>query len=117
MIEITLLQIIHQPQRCRLVHSRLPQASSFYALRWFNYFTLVCVVSVLTLTSAFYVSGQQRRRGAAPRSTPEEPAAAQNQTVPGKTFEQISSEASTARDTDKLTDAIVLYRQGLSMRP
>jgi tetratricopeptide (TPR) repeat protein len=73
----------------------------------------------LGLSCPSIVAGQQRRgrRSAPAPAGQQQPAVAQNQAAAQKGFEQIAAEANSARETDRIDEAIVLYRQGVSLRP
>jgi tetratricopeptide (TPR) repeat protein len=76
---------------------------------------LLCCLIVTCLSSA---TGQQRRgRRPAPPLTGQRTAAAQNQVASQKSFDQVAAEATAARETDKIDEAISLYRQGISLQP
>ena len=71
---------------------------------------VVCVLSCVMITQG------QRTRSRRPASPPEaQPAASQNS--PNEDFDTLAAQASTARETDQVENAIGLYRKALTLRP
>ena len=70
----------------------------------------------LVLVSFSAATAQRRGRRSAPAPAGQQ-TTAQNQNATQKSFEQISTEASAAREADKIGEAIALYRQGIALQP
>jgi tetratricopeptide (TPR) repeat protein len=74
------------------------------------------VLCCLVLVSFSAATAQRRGRRSAPAPAGQQ-TTAQNQNATQKSFEQISTEASAAREADKIGEAIALYRQGIALQP